>query len=173
MPLVPAPPPPTAAADPSAAAASLRAPAPWLRYLWLALFMGTAILASLKIGEHYPFSHFPMYGNPNPQPVDYYFLTDTDGNPLPSVELTGDTAPKIKKRLNTELNEWGDANNMRVKSKIPADVRARIAQGVLDSFVVQSQKRGTPLPPKVQLWRGEIHTGGDGYHETFVKEAEN
>lgn len=135
--------------------------------------MGIAIIASLKIGEHYPFSNFPMYGNPNPQPVDYYFLTDASGTPLPSVDLIGDTAPKIKKRLNTELNAWGDANNMRVKSKIPADVRNRIAQGVLDSFVVQSRQRGTPLPAKVQLWRGEIHTGDDGYHETFMKEAEN
>jgi hypothetical protein len=143
------------------------------RYLWLAAFMGGAILLSLKTGEHYPFSHFPMYGNPNPKPVDYYFLTDAAGNPLPVANLTGDTAPKLKKRLNTELNEWGFANNTRVKSQIPADVRDRITKEILDATVAQSKHRGTPLPDRVQLWRGEIHVGEDGYHETFVKEAEN
>ena len=143
------------------------------RYLWLAAFMGAAILVSLKIGEHYPFSNFPMYGNPNPKPVDYYFLTDATGQPLPSVDLTGDTAPKLKKRLNTQLNEWGFANDTRIKSEIPPDVRARLTKEVLDSFVAQSKHRGTPLPDRVQLWRGEIHVGPDGYHETFFKEAEN
>ncbi len=143
------------------------------RYLWLSLFMGAASFASLKTGEHYPFSHFPMYGNPNPKPVDYYFLTDDSGQPLPVVELTGDTAPKLKKRLNTQLNEWGFANDTRNKSEIPPDVRARLTKEVLDSFVTQSKHRGTPLPDRVQLWRGEIHAGPDGYHETFVKEAEN
>lgn len=148
----------------------------WLaggRYVWLAVFMVSAIQLSLKVGEHYPFSHFPMYGNPNPRPVDYYFLTDAKGQPLPVVNLTGDTAPKLKKRLNTELNAWGFANNTRVKSEIPPDVRARITREVLDATVAQSRHRGTPLPAQVQLWRGEIHVGGGGYHETFVKEAEN
>ena len=148
----------------------------WLlgaRYLWLAAFMGTAMLLSLKIGEHYPFSHFPMYGNPNPKPVDYYFLTDADGKPLPVVDLTGDTAPKLKKRLNTELNEWGVANNTRIKSEIPADVRSRITKDILDATVARSKALGTPLPDRVQLWRGEIHIGDDGYHETFFMEAGN
>ena len=135
--------------------------------------MGGAILLCLKTGEHYPFSHFPMYGNPGPRPVDYYFLTDSGGAPLPVQSLTGDTAPKLKKRLNTELNEWGFANGTRVKSEIPPDVRTRLTKEVLDSFVAQSKHRGTPLPARVQLWRGEIHTGPDGYHETFVMEAEN
>ena len=143
------------------------------RYLCLAAFMGAAIFFSLKTGEHYPFSHFPMYGNPGPRPVDYYFLTDSGGAPLPVQSLTGDTAPKLKKRLNTELNEWGSAHGQRVKARIPAEVRARIAKEVLDGFVAQSQQRGTPLPSQVQLWRGEIHVGPSGFHETFVKEASN
>ena len=149
---------------------------PWrgaARYLGLAAFMGGAILLCLKTGEHYPFSHFPMYGNPGPRPVDYYFLTDSAGTPLPVQSLTGDTAPKLKKRLNTELNAWGFANHQRVKSLIPAEVRSRIAKEVLDGFVAQSRQRGTPLPDQVQLWRGEIHTGPTGFHETFAREASN
>ena len=135
--------------------------------------MAGIIFLSLKVGEHYPFSHFPMYGNPNPRPVDYYFLTDAKGEPLPVVNLTGDTAPKLKKRLNTALNDWGFANDTRIKSEIPLDVRAHITKEVLDATVAQSKRLGTALPDRVQLWRGEIHMGEDGYHETFVKEAEN
>ena len=143
------------------------------RYIWLAAFMAGTVFLSLKVGEHYPFSHFPMYGNPNPRPVDYYFLTDAKGEPLPVVNLTGDTAPKLKKRLNTALNDWGFANDTRIKSEIPLDVRAHITKEVLDATVAQSKRLGTELPDRVQLWRGEIHMGEDGYHETFVKEAEN
>ena len=143
------------------------------RYIWLACFMAGIIFLSLKVGEHYPFSHFPMYGNLNPRPVDYYFLTDAKGEPLPVVNLTGDTAPKLKKRLNTALNDWGFVNDTRIKSEIPLDVRALITKEVLDATVAQSKRLGTALPDRVQLWRGEIHMGEDGYHETFVKEAEN
>ena len=143
------------------------------RYRWLGAFMALAILASLKIGEHYPFSNFPMYGNPGPGPVDYYFLTDAAGEPLPTGKLTGDTAPKLKKRLNTSLNEWAAANPGVGKSKMPPEVRARLTREILDGFVVQSKRRGTPLPERVQLWRGEIMTTPAGYTETFSIEATN
>jgi len=135
--------------------------------------MGAATLLSLKTGEHYPFSHFPMYGNPNPKPVDYYFLTDAAGEPLPVAKLVGDTAPKLKKQINTALNEWGFANDVRMKSRIPADVRSRITIDALNAAVDQSKERGTPLPDRVQLWRGDITPTADGYQETFTMEAEN
>ena len=143
------------------------------RYVGLAAFMGAAILLCLKTGEHYPFSHFPMYGNPNPKPVDYYFLTDAAGEPLPVAKLVGDTAPKLKKQINTALNEWGFANDVRVKSRIPANVRSRITIDALNAAVQQSKERGTPLPDRVQLWRGDISPAADGYQETFTMEAEN
>ena len=80
---------------------------------------------------------------------------------------------RCKKRLNTALNDWGFVNDTRIKSEIPLDVRAHITKEVLDATVAQSKRLGTALPDRVQLWRGEIHMGEDGYHETFVKEAEN
>ncbi len=143
------------------------------RYLGLAAFMGLTIIASLWIGEHYPFSNFPMYGNPNPRAVDYYFLTDASGGPLPTGKLTGDSAPKLKKRLNTSLNEWARANPKTGKSNMPPEVRARISQEILDTFVRQSQQRGTPLPDRVQLWRGDIFSSPQGYYENFTLEAAN
>lgn len=143
------------------------------RYVWLAAFIGGVTWASVKIGEHYPFSHFPMYGNPGKGAVEYYFLTDAQGTPLPVAELAGDTAPKLKKRLNTLLNEWGFARGIRVKAQIPAHIRKDFAMEVLNGFVKQSKNNGTPLPDRVQLWRGEIRPTAQGYRETFVKEAEN
>jgi hypothetical protein len=144
-----------------------------LRYRWLAAFIAIVVAASLKIGEHYPFSNFPMYGNPSAAPVDYYFLTDAAGEPLPTGKLTGDTAPKLKKRLNSSLNDWAKANPALGKSKMPAEVRARITRGILDGFVQQSNQRGTPLPDRVQLWRGDIISTPRGFYETFAMEAAN
>jgi hypothetical protein len=135
--------------------------------------MGLTVIASLEIGEHYPFSNFPMYGNPNSGAVDYYFLTDDSGEPLPTGKLTGDTAPKLKKRLNTSLNEWARANPKTGKSNMPPEERARITQEILNTFIRQSQQRGTPLPGRVQLWRGDIHSSPQGYYENFTMEAAN
>lgn len=144
-----------------------------LRLLWLGAFMVLVITASLMIGEHYPFSNFPMYGNPSPVPVDYYFLTDATGEPLPASKLTGDTAPKIKKRLNSSLKEWADAHPKIGRSNMPPEIRAAITRDILDTFVQQSKNRGTPLPDRVQLWRGTIHTSPRGFYETFTMEAGN
>jgi len=157
----------------SLSAALRRLPPENVRYLWLAGFIGLVIIASLKIGEHYPFSNFPMYGNPNASAVDYYFLTNASGDPLPTGQLTGDTAPKIKKRLNTNLREWIAANPKLGKANMPEDVRNSIACGVLNDFVEQAKRRGTPLPDHIQLWRGDIHSSPDGYYETFAMEAAN
>ncbi len=143
------------------------------RYVWLAVFIIAVTWASVKIGEHYPFSHFPMYGNPGPKPVEYYFLTDAEGNPLPVAEMAGDTAPKLKKRLNTLLREWTRANGLGGKSQVPADIRKGFAKEVLNGFVKQSHAKGTPLPDRVQLWRGDILPSEQGYREVFEKEAEN
>jgi hypothetical protein len=144
-----------------------------LRLCWLGGFMLLVIIASLRIGEHYPFSNFPMYGNPSRVPVDYYFLTDADGVPLPTTKLTGDTAPKIKKRLNTSLKEWADAHPKIGRTNMPAEIRAGITRNILDTFVQQSKNRGTPLPDRVQLWQGKIYPSPMGFYETFTMEAEN
>jgi hypothetical protein len=148
-------------------------PAVRSRYFWLGLFVAGMSWASVKIGEHYPFSHFPMYGDPDPGAVEYYFLTDAQGEPLPVAGMAGDTAPKLKKRLNTLLREWSRDNGLKTKTDVPAEVRKGFARDVLDGFVRQSKQRGTPLPDKVQLWRGDIFPTPQGYREAFEKEAEN
>lgn len=160
---------------PGAPAAVWRASA---RYVWLAAFVSGVTVLSLKLEEQYPFSHFPMYGNPGRRAVDYYFLTDSAGNPLPVAELAGDTAPKLKKRLNTLLNDYIEdqrrqGRKIRTKNDIPDGVRAQFAEGVLSGFVQQSKDHGTPLPDRVQLWRGDIRPTPAGYSETFTMEASN
>lgn len=135
-------------------------------------------MLSLKLEEQYPFSHFPMYGNPGKGAVDYYFLTDDAGKPLPVADLAGDTAPKLKKRLNTLLNDYMAAERrkgrkLRTKDDIPDAVRAQFADEVLSGFVKQSRDRGTPLPNRVQLWRGDIRPTSAGYRENFTMEASN
>lgn len=141
---------------------------------WLLAFVVLVIALCLTIREEYPFSHFPMYGNPNARPVDYYFLTDGNGEPLPVVALTGDTAPRIKKRLQTRLRQFLREQPRRMKlEEIPEATREEIARTVLQGFLDQAIAAGRELPDKVQLWQGLIHQTEDGYRETFQLEAAN
>ena len=148
----------------------IRPSLPW-HLLLLVLFMLAIIFISLRVQENYPFSHFPMYGNPNGKPVDYYFLTDGVGNPLPVRKLMGDTAPRIKKRINTAEEKYiRDTGHKGTKAEIPEAERTRIREVVLDGFLAQSKLRGTVLPDTVEMWRALIHQREDGYAETFTRE---
>ena len=144
---------------------------PWHLVLIL-LFMGAIVGVSLTVQENYPFSHFPMYGNPNAKPVDYYFLTDGAGNPLATRPLTGDTAPRIKKRINTLEEAYLKFSGQKgSKSNIPEVERERIRREVLAGFIAQARRRGGPLPESVSLWKALIHQRSDGYAESFDLEV--
>ena len=85
----------------------------WFAAAMLAIVGLTAL--SLKLEENFPFSHFPMYGNPQPGDVDYYFLTDASGEPLSTTDYAGITAPQIKKRINKILKEENRAASKKAK----------------------------------------------------------
>jgi hypothetical protein len=140
-------------------------------YLLAAGFMALIAALSLTIRENYPFSHFPMYGNPNSRPVDYYFLTDGTGQPLPVAALTGETAPRIKKRMLTQEFKFVKDHHLKDRTAIPPENLAAIRSRVLSSFVTQARSRGTPLPAEIQLWKGLIHQHNQGYSESFEQEA--
>lgn len=143
------------------------------RQFWLWLFIAALIAVSLKVEENYPFSHFPMYGNPNSKPVDYYFITDGEGNPLPVLTHSGDTAPRIKKRLNTRMKAYM-AKHKEVKrdDDIPKPEWERMHREVLEEFIAQSDRRGRPMGDHVKLWLALIHQKPEGYREEFTCEVD-
>ncbi len=126
----------------------------------------------LKVRENYPFSNFPMYGNPRADDVDYYFLTDAEGNPLSTGDYAGMSAPQIKKRINKQL----DAERIRLKVKklrdLPEGTLEIVATNVLEKMRedAANPKVQPPLmtwPAGVKLKLGLIETTPEGFREKF------
>ncbi|MDB6117095.1 MAG: hypothetical protein JWO08_876 [Verrucomicrobiaceae bacterium] len=109
---------------------------------------------SLQLKENYPFSHFPMYGNPTPV-SQYYHLTDGEGKPLPIATLTGKTAPKLGKMLRSYRDERMKEIKPKVKDLSKEDW-ALVCQKVLDYLRQQAAVKHMQLPAKMKIMSTEI-----------------
>jgi hypothetical protein len=97
--------------------------------LWLALTLDgrrrvllLAALAALcgicwTVKENYPFSHYPMYGDPNAV-SGYYHLADVDALPLAVEKLTGKSAPKLGKILRGSAERKAKALGLRSAARL-------------------------------------------------------
>lgn len=101
-----------------------------LQFLLAFVFMGVLTGLCTHLGENYPFSPFPMYGNPKPDDVDYFFLTDATGNPLSTQDYAGMTSPQIKKRMNSSIESLRDAldGDKVAESRLTEPLKAVLAQ---------------------------------------------
>ena len=136
-------------------------------------FTGLLTIACIRLQEQFPFSHFPMYGNPRPKPVDYFFLTDGTGTPLSTLDYAGISSPQIKKRLSTLLKkEDGDLLDQDLG---PTAGTREAAQKVLEQIrrdaAASGHARLLTWPAGVQLKMGLIHTRKDGFNESFFTVA--
>ena len=109
---------------------------------------------SLLLRENFPFSQFPMYGNPTAV-AQYYHLTDGDGKPLPIVTLTGKTAPQMGKMLRTYRDQRLKEIKPAVKD-LPEKDWAVICQKVLDYLRQQAAVKKLALPVKMKIMSTEI-----------------
>lgn len=119
---------------------------------------------SLALRENYPFSHFPMYGNPTPV-SQYYNLADADGKPLPIETLTGKTDPQLGKMLRTYRDERLRAIKPAVKD-LPKEEWPRVCQKVLDYLRQQAGVKHMQLPAKLKIMSTEIRYQGGQVVET-------
>ena len=142
-----------------------------LRRLGVVTFAVFALAAiNLAIGEHYPFSNFPMFGNPSAGPVDYYFLTDAEGRPLAARATAGVTAPAIKKMIARGVAEERRKAGTARPSKSGGDEVQRAAHVVLRKLhrdASRSPMALEPWPSGVTLRQGLIHSAPQGFRETF------
>ena len=156
----------------------LRALTNYLRshWRWFAaalLAVGALTSLSLKLEENFPFSHFPMYGNPQPGDVDYYFLTDASGEPLSTNDYAGITAPQIKKRINKILKEEGKAASKKARKldllsrELDAAALSVLMKMREDAADANSSKQCIAWPAGVQLKQGLILTTPQGFREAF------
>jgi len=135
------------------------------------LLVFSLVWVNLQVQENFPFSHFPMFGNPNPNPVDYYFLTDSQGRPLASREMTHHTTPAIKKIMARGLREQRERRSSSGRSGGTSQVDVnQVAQAALlkmHSDAIRHHPTLAGWPAGVQLQQGLIETTPRGFRETF------
>ncbi len=135
----------------------------------LSLFFLLVIL-SYQIKEFYPFTHIPMYSDPEAR-APYMFLADTDGKPIGVRAQCGVTNPKMRKmyhgRMKQYCREYGfDPDN------VPPEVEQKIAREVLAFLRDKALKRNRPLPDTIRLMNAVVVPAEDGFTENFSLLAE-
>ena len=124
------------------------------------------VAVSLLVGEFYPLSNYPMYGNPGPTENYLYLATfgpDGELAPLPVRRSTGVSAPRVKKMYKSALR----ARTSRTPPpdrKVPVDREAGLE--VLAHLRAQADVRGVGLPDPIALVEVRIAPDlGRGYRE--------
>ncbi len=140
-----------------------------LRQPIFAVSLLTAV--SLMAGEFYPLSNYPMYSDPDER-ENYLYLArlgpDETYVPLPVRELTGISAPKVKKMYKARLrSRVASATKVRSRRRVPtARERADAGMNLLDFLAGQAEQRDSPLPARtalIEVWI--VYDGINGYHE--------
>ena len=119
---------------------------------------------SLWAKENYPFSHYPMYSDPDPTAF-YHYLTDAEGKPLATYAYTGKSAAQVGKIIRTRSIERAKKLGTDAK-KMPQVEWDAVCRDTLAYLHTQSQSNGTPLPERVRIMRTDIRFEGDHVSET-------
>jgi gas vesicle protein len=115
--------------------------------------VGFSVL-SLLLRENYPFSHFPMYGNPSDD-VYYLWLADAEKRPLPVQALTGKTAPKLGKMLRTYADL--KAKELKLKrSALPESAMQQVFTQLLAYLRQEAKTLKQTLPERLTLMRTDV-----------------
>ena len=115
------------------------------------------ILASMVTGEFYPFSPYSMFSNPDPRPLKYYYLSDGEDTPLPTLWHTGVSPASITKKFNKHRSELEDDGMERPESNVEAGTE------VLDWLrELSMRRRRRELIQAIRLVEVRIEKGEDG-----------
>ncbi len=109
---------------------------------------------SLKVKENFPFSNYPMYGDPDPV-SEFYHLADSEGQPLAVRTLTGVTCPQLGKILRKRGDDRGKQLNMKRK-KMPASEWEVICGKTLQELRDNARLRKNNLPDKLRIMHTTI-----------------
>ena len=119
---------------------------------------------SLKVKENFPFSNYPMYGDPDPV-SEFYHLTDAEGKPLAVRTLTGVTCPQVGKILRKRGDDRGKQLGVRRKNLAAAEWEI-ICRKTLDELRGKAVVRGSELPDKMRIMHTKIEFKDDRIVET-------
>ena len=129
-------------------AVSFLAKIPFLSVVLLALFLQA-------VKEFYPFSHYSMFSVLTPD-VEFYYLTDSQGKPVPQKTYFGFSTSWTRKMLNTRLAELSGGDNIDNASRKEVTEAGR---QTLDYLVEHCE----------EPYRQQVQTGGLQLHQIFVE----
>ena len=121
---------------------------PFLSVVLLALFLQAA-------KEFYPFSHYPMFSVLTPD-VEFYYLTDSQGQPVPQKTYFGFSTSWTRKMLNTRLGKLSGGDNIDNASASEINEAGR---QTLDYLVEHCEEE----------YKNLIRTKGLQLHQIFVE----
>jgi len=155
------PSPPPAPKPPSRLAAVARHPL--FHFLVLVAF-------AYQIKEFYPFTHIPMYSDPEPR-APYMFLTDAGGHALGVRAHCGVTNPRMRKMYHGRLKQHCREHGVD-PANVPPAVEQQVALEVIAFLRERALKRDRPLPETVRLMNAVVLPAADGFTETSSLLAE-
>lgn len=120
-----------------------------------------------QVKEFYPFTHIPMYSDPE-SAAPYLYLADGDGNALGVKSHGGITNPKMRKMYRARLDKYCRANDLD-RNHPPQAAVDKIAAEVIDFLRLHADERGNPLPATVRLMHVTIEPAPDGFREVSTQ----
>lgn len=111
------------------------------------------VLLSSAAGEFYPLSPYSMFSNPDPRPLEYCYLTDGTGTPLPTLWHTGQSPASITKKYNRHRSQWLDESDAEEKAGL------EVLNWLRD---LSLQRRNRELTDPIRLVEVSIDSGPDG-----------
>ena len=119
-----------------------------------------------QVKENYPFTHIPMYSDPEAR-APYLYLADGDGEALGVKSHGGITNPKMRKMYRKRLDEYCLKHGLNHKDPPQAAIDV-IGGDVIDFLRKHADKRGNPLPETVRLMHVVIEPAPapEGFKET-------
>ena len=150
----------------------------WIRTRHPFFCLPLLVAGSLLLEDDaYPFSHFPMYSDPDGS-ENYLYLATPDAEveggirPLAVRTLTGLTAPKIKKMFKTYLKDYAKERGKRDKELSPEE-RAEVGRQILAYYREQGELRRSEMPEPMLLMEVWIEYDEDkkGFTETLSEVA--
>lgn len=109
---------------------------------------------SLLLGENYPFSHYPMYSNPGAD-RSYYVVADASGQPIPIVDLTGITCPKVGKMYRKKAEVAGKPMGIN-SSSLPPELQQKVGEEIFAQLRLYARQLNKTLPDKLILQKVDI-----------------
>ena len=121
---------------------------------------------SYSIKEFYPFTHIPMYSDPEPR-APYYHLADGEDQPIGVKTHSGVTNPKMRKMYRSRLEKFCKEHNLDNNEPTP-EAEAAIGEEVIGFLRKRSNLRNRPLAETVRLYHVQVEPAPapNGFRET-------